>query len=599
MVFSDIRRLMEEEKANAEFARQSFPYTGEVAIQNEYGDLVPTDELVDEFLRKEYVNANTGTYREGGFGDLEEAREYLLDEYQAAMEELFGDPPWDSAETNMVNRLVGEFTGDPQAMPFVPLWDPVDRQRLETAFRDGGIDAVNQYFPEYDGLELPETEGRWDKDRDMMEQLIPANQMKVMGLNNRLRYLNLLENAMMDDTNVDNISVMQYRNPQSPFLRSGVNRMGLDHREGMAQETVGMPNYIMAQEAPDAARIMSSTTAPTTTALQSMFQLIPDFHRYNLIDRGGDSESAMDNFAGMVDRNLARSLSNQNAKQNYSFMETMPTTQVQSGQQNYANSYESFRKFYDRQMKSLPPENMQMTDAAMESMSTARPFGMPLGEKVFGANADERKEFLHGPYGPLAANTLGFATELGDPIYPWGAMGESAVGAFRAFQQPVKAASKMGALIQKARNASLAAGAEFAVEGSTDLAFNTMSDAMMGGNLAPEGYKPEIRNNFAVDKEITRNQAALKEAVPMPRESMLNPFQNRPNYVQRVIDRRGEATSPEVVQSLMSQDQNKGYGFKADIMREAEEMYQAEQRKRATPRKDVFGGAGLNTFSTQ
>ena len=156
MAFSDIRRLMEEEKANAEFARHSFPYNGEVAIQNEYGDLVPTDELVDEFLRKEYVNANTGTYREGGFGDLDEAHEYLINEYQAAMEELFGDPSWDSAEKNMVNQLVGEFTGDPEALPFVPLWDPVDRQRLETAFRDGGIDAVNQYFPEYDGLELPE-----------------------------------------------------------------------------------------------------------------------------------------------------------------------------------------------------------------------------------------------------------------------------------------------------------------------------------------------------------------------------------------------------------------------------------------------------------
>ena len=302
MAFSDIRRLMEEANANlnqqgrAEFARQAFPYSPEVALQAEYGDLVPTDELIDEFLRKEYVNANTGTYREGGFEDLEEARESLIDQYQLAMEELFGNPDLHTDEGDMVNRLVGEFTGDPAYLPFVPLWDPVDRQRLETAFRDGGIDAVNKYFPEYDGLEMPETEGRWDLDRDIIEQLIPANQMKVMGLNNRLRYLNLLERAMMDDTNVPNIAVMQYRNPQSPFLRTGVNRFGLDHREGMAQETVGMPNYIMAQEAPDAARIMSSTTAPTTTALQSMFQLIPDFHRYNLVDRGTDSESTMENF---------------------------------------------------------------------------------------------------------------------------------------------------------------------------------------------------------------------------------------------------------------------------------------------------------------
>lgn len=595
MAYSDIRRLMEEANANAEYARQTFPYNGEVAIQNEYGDLVPTEELIDEFLRKEYVNANTGTYREGGFGDLEEAREYLIEEYQDAMEELFGNPDDFSPEGDMVNQLVGEFTGDPGSMPFVPLWDPVDRQRLETAFRDGGIDAVNKYFPEYDGLELPETEGRWDLDRDMIEQLIPANQMKVMGINNRLRYLNLLDRAMRDDTNVDNIAVMQYRNPQSPFLRSGVNRFGLAHREGMAQETVGMPNYIMAQEAPDAARIMSSTTAPTTTALQSMFQLMPDFHRYNLIDRGGDSESAMENFAGMVDRNLARSIQNQNNKQNYPFMETMPTTQVQSGKQNYADSYRSFRKFYDRQMKSQPPENIQMTDAAMESMSTT-PY---VGKAVFGANADERKEFLHGPYGPAAANTLGFATELGDPLYPWGALGESAVGAFKAFQQPVKAASKMGALIQKARNASLAAGAEFAVEGATDLGFNTISDAMMGGNYAPEGYKPEIRPNEVVDKEITDNQNALNEAVPMPRESALNPFQSHPNYYQRVIDKRSDNLSPEVVQSLMAQDQTEGYGYKADIAREAKEMYEAEQRRRATPQKGVFGGAGLNTFRTQ
>jgi hypothetical protein len=220
-------------------------------------------------------------------------------------------------------------------------------------------------------------------------------------------------------------------------------------------------------------------------------------------------------------------------------------------------------------------------------------------ESTFGSTPEQQKEFLHSPYGPPVANTLGFFTELGDPIYPFGAMGESAVGAARAFQQPVKAASKMGALIQKARNASLAAGAEFAVEGATDLAINTASDAMMGGNIASDGGKPVIRSNFEVDDEINKNQAALREAVPLPRESMGNPFQNHPNYVQRVIDRRSEATSPEVVQSLMAQDKTEGYGFKADIMREAEEMYQDELQKRSTPRKSVFGGAGLNTFYTQ
>lgn len=591
MSFSDIRRLMEEANGNlnhqgrAEFARQTFPYSPETAVQAEYGDLVPTEELVDEFLRKEYVNANTGTYQEGGFPNLEEAREYLLGEYQLALEELLGNPPWNAPEANMVNQFVSEFSGDEGALPFVPLWNPVDRQRLEVAMRSGGLEAVNKYFPEYNGLEMPESEGRWDPDSAILEGLIPAEQMKVMGLNNRLRYLNLLQNASENDTNVDNIAVMQYRNPQSPFLRTGVNRIGLDHREGMAQETVGMPNYIMAQEAPDAARLMSSTLAPTSTGVMSMFQLIPDFHRFNLIDRGGDSESAMENFAGMVDRNLVRSIAHQNAKQNYPFLETMPTSQVQSGKPNYADSYKSFRKFYDRQVKSQPPDNPQMTAAAMES--------------TFGSTPEQQKEFLHGPYGPAAANTLGFATELGDPIYPFGAMGESAVGAARAFQQPVKAASKMGALIQKARNASLAAGAEFAVEGATDLAINTASDAMMGGNIALDGEKPVIRNNFVVNDEINKNQAALKEAVPLPRESMFNPFQNHPNYVQRVIDRRSEATSPEVVQSLMAQDKTKGYGFKADIMREAEEMYQAEQRKRSTPQKGVFGGAGLNTFRTQ
>ena len=432
---------------------------------------------------------------------------------------------------------------------------------------------------------MPESEGRWDPDSVVLEELIPAEKMKVMGLNNRLRYLNILQNASENDTNVDNIAVMQYRNPQSPFLRTGVNRMGLDHREGMAQETVGMPNYIMAQEAPDAARLMSSTLAPTSTGLMSMFQLIPDFHRFNLIDRGGDSESAVENFGKMVDRNLGRSLAHQNAKQNYPFLETMPTSQVQSGKPNYADSYKSFRKFYDRQVKSQPPDNIQMTAGAMES--------------TFGSTPEQQKEFLHSPYGPPVANTLGFFTELGDPIYPFGAMGESAVGAARAFQQPVKAASKMGALIQKARNASLAAGAEFAVEGATDLAINTASDAMMGGNIASDGGKPVIRSNFEVDDEINKNQAALREAVPLPRESMGNPFQNHPNYVQRVIDRRSEATSPEVVQSLMAQDKTEGYGFKADIMREAEEMYQDELQKRSTPRKSVFGGAGLNTFYTQ
>ena len=121
----------------------------------------------------------------------------------------------------------------------------------------------------------------------------------------------------------------------------------------------------------------------------------------------------------------------------------------------------------------------------------------------------------------------------------------------------------------------------------------------MGGNIASDGGKPVIRSNFEVDDEINKNQAALREAVPLPRESMGNPFQNHPNYVQRVIDRRSEATSPEVVQSLMAQDKTEGYGFKADIMREAEEMYQDELHKRSTPRKGVFGGAGLNTFYTQ
>ena len=591
MSFSDIRRLMEEANGNlnhqgrAEFARQTLPYSPETAVQAEYGDLVPTEELIDEFLRKEYVNANTGTYQEGGFPNLEEAQEYLLGEYQLALEELLGDPPWNAPEADMVNQFVSEFSGDEGALPFVPLWNPVDRQRLEVAMRSGGLEAVNKYFPEYNGLEMPESEGRWDPDSVVLEELIPAEQMKVMGLNNRLRYLNLLQNASENDTNVDNIAVMQYRNPQSPFLRTGVNRMGLDHREGMAQETVGMPNYIMAQEAPDAARIMSSTLAPTSTGLMSMFQLIPDFHRFNLIDRGGDSESAVENFGKMVDRNLGRSFAHQNAKQNYPFLETMPTSQVQSGKPNYADSYKSFRKFYDRQVKSQPPDNIQMTAGAMES--------------TFGSTPEQQKEFLHSPYGPPVANTLGFFTELGDPIYPFGAMGESAVGAARAFQQPVKAASKMGALIQKARNASLAAGAEFAVEGATDLAINTASDAMMGGNIASDGGKPVIRSNFEVDDEINKNQAALREAVPLPRESMGNPFQNHPNYVQRVIDRRSEATSPEVVQSLMAQDKTEGYGFKADIMREAEEMYQDELHKRSTPRKGVFGGAGLNTFYTQ
>ena len=58
MSFSDIRRLMEEANGNlnhqgrAEFARQTFPYSPETAVQAEYGDLVPTEELIDEYQKK-------------------------------------------------------------------------------------------------------------------------------------------------------------------------------------------------------------------------------------------------------------------------------------------------------------------------------------------------------------------------------------------------------------------------------------------------------------------------------------------------------------------------------------------------------------------
>ena len=147
--------------------------------EEEFGPIVPYEDLEREFIEREHARLHPQDQVSRAAlletaPTLDSVEEGLLREYRAQLDELFGNPEDFSEAQGLVDQLEAEFTGEAGAEKFVPLWSPVDRERLTQAFENGGIDAVNEAFPEYGGLELPSGDPMdvWMKDRDLVETII-------------------------------------------------------------------------------------------------------------------------------------------------------------------------------------------------------------------------------------------------------------------------------------------------------------------------------------------------------------------------------------------------------------------------------------------
>lgn len=537
--------------------------------EDEFGPIVPYEELEREFIEKEHARlhpqdqvSRAGLLETAPTLDSVEAG--LLREYRAQLEELFGNPEDFSEAQGLVDQLEAEFTGEEGAEKFVPLWSPVDRERLTQAFETGGIDAVNEAFPAYGGLELPSGDPMdvWMKDRDLIEQLLPPEQIPVMESHNRLAYLNRLREAQSRGEGVPRTYVRSYRDGGGPFMRSGVNTFEEPLREGHSMKG-GFPHYVMGQMSSTMQEMGAGSNSPSVTGLMNYMDYSPSLVKYNSQIRSKSPIAALQHAAGQA-------YQNQSNKIMFPYNEAIGTAQVQSP--NYFDRFNEYKTNSKAFADSQPPSGVQQAHGSLEG-----PLNYLYGE---GKGTEMSKDIMEGPYGNMIGFGFDMASELAD-LSPFGALGEGIMGGVEA---AAGAASRIPMLRKLAIGARTALP-EIVGEGIFDGVINTGAQAI---NLAGYGPPPtpKVEAPGDVEQRIQKGLDHMNTLVPLPQDKGITHFWNEEdNRLKNEMNKRRNEKFP--VDRLMQNEpyrQDMWKSIQEGRKRDIERQKQLEAEKNvATP----------------
>ena len=554
--------------------------------EDEFGPIVPYEDLEREFIDREHSRLHPDVSRAALLSDptLDSVEQELLGEYRTGLEGLFGNPEDFSEAQGLIDQLEAEFTGEEGAEKFVPLWSPVDRERLTQAFETGGIDAVNEAFPEYGGLELPSGDPMdvWMKDRDLIEQLLPPEQVPVMESHNRLAYLNRLREAQSAGEGVPRTYVRSYRDGGGPFMRSGVNNFEEPLREGHSMKG-GFPHYIMGQMSSGMQEMGAGSNSPSVTGLMNYMDYFPSMVKYNsqIRDQGntnafspfgipGDeilSPGGADAVAMSIRKAAGQAYQNQSNKIMFPYNEAIGTAQVQSP--NYLDRFNEYKKNSKAFADSQPPSGVQQAHGSLEGV---------LG-------ADKSKEVMEGPYGNLIGFGFDVASELAD-LSPFGAVGEGIMGGIEA---AAGAASRIPMLRKLAIGARTALP-EIVGEGIFDGVINTGAQAV---NLAGYGPPPtpKVEAPGDVGQRIQKALDHMNTLTPLPQDKGITHFWNEEdNHLKAEMKKRRAEGFP--VDSLMKQSKAGNGAYNSDLWKSAQERRNRSLEKPKQEKKVLSSGFG-------
>ena len=587
----EIRELLAEVMSNLHMGRgdpnvmamqDSAPF-GEAAEINaavsgeeNYGPLVSQESLQQEFIDREHSRLHPDVSRAALLSEptLDSVEGELLREYRSTLAELFGNPEELSEEDNFIDQLEAEFTGIPtdEPKPFVPMWSPVDRERLTQAFENGGIDAVNEAFPGYNGLEMPSGDGRWRKDRDLIEQLIPPEQIPAMESHNRLAYLNMLRNAADKGEGVPMHGVRSYREGMGPFMRTGENSFDSPLRE--KHELAGQhgANYIMGNGVPTMQEMAAGSNSPSVTGLMYYMDYFPALTKYNSQIRDQGSTNAFSPFGIPGDELLSpggadaaisslvkaagQSYQNQSNKVMFPYNEAIGTSQNQTG--SYYERYKEYEKNAKAFAESQPPGGVQQAHGSLEGV---------LG-------ADKSKELMEGPNGAAIGFGFDMASEIAD-FSPFGAFGEGMMNAGQGMAEasarvmPTALTGRRIALLKQAARGALP---EIAGEAVFDGGINaTASSVNLGSYGAPPAQK--VEDPGVVGQRIQKNLDHMNTLTPLPQDKGITHLWNEEdNHLREEMNRRRGDGFP--VDSLMKQSSAGNGAYNADLWRSAQQNRQ-------------------------
>ena len=539
--------------------------------EDEFGPLVSQESLQQEFIDREHSRLHPDVSRAALLSEptLDSVEGELLGEYRSTLAELFGNPEELSEEDNLIDQLEAEFTGIPgdEPKPFIPMWSPVDRERLTQAFENGGIDAVNEAFPDYNGLELPEaSSGMWRKHRDLIEQLIPPEQIPAMESHNRLAYLNMLRNAAGKGEGVPMHGVRSYREGMGPFMRTGENVFDAPLREGHNLSDGGA-NYIMGNGVPAMQEIGAGSNAPSVTGLMNFMDYFPAGFKYNSQVRG-EGDSMLDAPAASLQKGFGQSYQNQSNKIMFPYNEAIGTSQAQTG--SYYERYKEYEKNAKAFAESQPPGGVQQAHGSLEGI---------LG-------SDYSKDLMEGPMG----NAIGFGYDMASEIAdfsPMGAFGEGLMNAGKTAFGLTGAGARIG-LLKKAALAARSALPEVAGEGVFDGLINTGASAV---NMAGYGPPPaqEVEDPGVVGQRIEKAQAHMDTLTPLPQDPTLisGIWNEEDNHLRTEMNRRRDEGFP--VDSLVDQSRAGNGAYNRDLWKSAQQNRNKAVENKSPAPTTLFG----------
>ena len=495
------------------------------------GELVPREELLAEFLS------------DGGWESLDEASDVLRDNFADALDPLVGD------NEELLDEMLLASSGG-AGRGFTPLWDPMARERMLSVYRDGGIDGLNESYPEYGGLSVPEG----GDEQMMIQSLLPPDQIAAMAAMNNIGYMNQLS---QEDSPVPDAYTRMYRqqrdNGPSPFMRQGNNRNLDPARSKSINEAPTGANYISANRHPDMQRYTESPDMESAGFLSYM-DLFDNFWRYYSSQQGPDS-SVFD-IPGKAQNAFSRAYDNQMRKNSYHAVGPMGVAAAPG--LPFSERTKHFREMQDAYMGAKPVNDHQLSHN----------YGVP-------------KETMEGPYGDAIATSGAVVANLYD-LTPFGAGGEAAmeVGSEVA-EQVAKNAGKI-----PFRQLVNQFGKEMASEGIGDAVVSGSIDA--ANKMGSTGtHRTRVAPRGTSESAEIANREKMKQYLPMPdRQSgwsgwwnnQFSAFEPHPNNIRDLIEKEKSA-GVDVNERLKDPDYAKQmFGDAQQRYEEAEDLRQNGMR---------------------
>jgi hypothetical protein len=223
-----------------------------------------------------------------------------LPDREALLQEFMGDEAAMASFREAFPFLEKPEPGMPiEFEPYKPVWqNPVQREAVMQLYRNGGIQAVRERFPD-DYVDDPEDMPFLSDREYLSENLLPPGARAEM---EKQRHLTYLQNLMNTERPLQYADREVWRKGGGNYMRTGQLNYAPGQTRDLFPWASGGPQYPQAQEHSAAADMFMNPRAPTATMFTGIQNVIPEAISY-LPESQGLLE-ALTRSADKVGRNL-------------------------------------------------------------------------------------------------------------------------------------------------------------------------------------------------------------------------------------------------------------------------------------------------------